>query len=58
MSGICQVTLEEKRKKIQEDICKAVSEISTIQEKIYFLARQRDAIDEELRKSRDGEKPV
>ena len=58
MSGIYQVTLEEKRKEIQDEISKAMSEISAIQERIYILARQRDAIDGELRKPRDGEKPV
>tara|TARA_Y100000004_G_C8832716_1_gene376898 strand:- start:610 stop:768 length:159 start_codon:yes stop_codon:yes gene_type:complete len=52
------MTLEEKRKNIQEQICKAMSEVSSLQELIYDLARERDVLDEELRKSRDGEKPA
>ena len=54
MSGTYQMTLEEKRKKIQEKICKAMSEVSSLQELIYKLARERDIIDEETRKLRDG----
>ena len=58
MSGTFPMTLEEKRKKIQEQICKAMSDVSSLQELIYNLARKRDTIDEELRKPRDGEEPV
>ena len=58
MSGIYQMTLEEKRKEIQDEISKAMSEISDIQERIYSLARERDIIDGELRKPRDGEESV
>ena len=56
--NIVDNSLEEKRKKIQEQICKAMSEVSSLQELIYNLARERDVVDEELRKSRDGEKSV
>ena len=58
MSGIYQMTLEEKRKEIQDEISKAMSKISDIQERIYNLARERDIIDGELRKSRDVQEPV
>lgn len=52
------MTLEEKRKEIQDEISKAMNELSIIQERIYNLARERDIIDGELRKSRDGAESV
>lgn len=54
MNGTLQMTLEERRKKIQEDISEAMHKLSIIQERIYNLARERDIIDGELRKPRDG----
>ena len=47
-----------RRKQIQEEIFDIMRHIAKLKGKIYRLARERDIIDEELRKSRDGEEPV
>jgi len=36
------------RQQIQEEIIKAMREISRLQEKIYHLARERDALDNKV----------
>lgn len=49
---------KKRRDQIQEEIFNIMWQVAELQGKIYRLARERDIIDEELRKSRDGEKPV
>ena len=49
---------EKRRKQIQEEISNIMVQVSDLQSKIYQLARERDTIDEQLRKSRDGEESV
>lgn len=49
---------KKRRDQIQEEIFNIMWQVAELQGKIYRLARERDIIDEELRKSRDGEKPA